>query len=108
MKSKIFELPKQFATKWVGALRGGEYQQIQNQYTTGDGCFCVLGLGHHIDGCKVDGKGSDAFLDSFSNKLPCSNLGHNGGLYSELTKMNDEGITFPVMADWIEANVNFI
>jgi hypothetical protein len=41
--NKHFELPKEFATKWLEDLRSGEYEQARHHLYI-DGAYCCLGV----------------------------------------------------------------
>jgi hypothetical protein len=100
--------------KWVTALRSGQRKQAQGVLRRKDGGFCCLGV--LIDvyqpekwtdpgleaSCYVYGGGGGGMLpDQLVNELdiPISATG-------TLIRMNDDqGKTFPEIADWIEANL---
>ncbi len=97
-------------TKWIRALRSGEYTQDVGALRTSDG-FCCLGvLCDVIDKTKwVAPKdqlnhykcvASVGFLPKFI-KMPKS-------LQKQLAEMNDDGADFTHIADWIKVNVKTI
>lgn len=57
MNMKTYQLPKEFAAKWVAALRSGEYKQCDGQLASPNG-YCCLGVA-----CKAVGA-SDDVLDN--------------------------------------------
>lgn len=105
---KQFKLPKEFATKWVNALRSGEYKQdtVHAQYYVPKiDCYCVMGVGAKVNDFIFLEGGNEA---RNANYIPFSNA-IGPMLYRELYHLNDiENKTFPELADWIEENVEFI
>lgn len=110
---KKYQLPKEFATKWVEALRSGEYGQTREQLTDFHDNYCCLGVL-----CKILNI-SDEVIQSYNTFCiavgdawsPIRHLpkGLNYELHMELTYLNDrEKLTFPEIANWIEKNVEFI
>lgn len=96
---KQFKLPKEFAEKWVAALRSGEYKQSYEDYEN-DGCYCTAGVGYEVNGYQPKG---DKLLN-FPDKDPLT-----GKLFHEIVTMNDEQkLPFAEIADWIEENVEFV
>lgn len=109
------EQQKERVTQWVAALRSGEYQQAQEALRILDEIagedqdayfYCCLGvacqissLGKWNDGEYRDQQGSS---DSY---LPPQVTQYYGLTHEEqldLTHMNDEGIDFATIADFIE------
>lgn len=108
---KKYQLPKEFAQKWIKALRSGEYGQIRNKLSSGDGDYCCLGVA-----CKIIGI-SDAEILEHNDTVICDKWAYNKGIPIELdgdihgvfTSMNDEKLlTFHEISDWIEANVDLV
>jgi hypothetical protein len=103
-------------TRWVAALRSGEYRQ-------GDGClrniadeFCCLGVlcdVHEVGGWHLDG-GREFTYAGYDNELPPPDLKEWAGLDWQSTYVvidgvlntlyhhNDNGRTFAEIADAIE------
>ena len=105
-------MPKEFAEKWVKALRSGEYKQVQ-RHLSKDDCFCCLGvLGTVCLGIPIkqlvffhESIIGIAFLKDIKEPIP---IGLTSELQEELINLNDKDLyTFPQIADWIEANVEF-
>lgn len=97
MQTKQYQLPKEFATKWVEALRSGKYKQTKGNYIDGE-CFCAVGLGFKINNWEVM-PGHIQFMDRVI-KI---------GLECKIMELNDEfNYEFPEIAAWIEQNVEFI
>jgi len=48
---KEFELPKEFATKWVAELRSGKYKQVKSSLFDCGG-YCCLGVAGHLAGLE--------------------------------------------------------
>lgn len=96
---KKYQLPKEFAEKWVKALRSGEHKQIKGSYIK-DGCYCAMGLGFMISGAVV---GEIKLYGAGKTPLKMFDIKSN------IISLNDEkGKSFPEIADWIEANIEFI
>ena len=102
--------------KWLEALRSGKYDQTSGQLRAGN-CFCCLGVLCDIfnpsgwvksDGTYewVYGEGPD---ESHEVGVLPSNFrntyGINSGIESNLILMNDDGMRFPQIADYIEAKL---
>jgi hypothetical protein len=98
-------------TKWLAALRSGEYSQTQQVLHRKDpNGYCCLGVLCEIsesgtwdsDGTyyKFHEKGVDLMAGGATVQrfLPWT-------ISSNLANMNDDGTTFPEIADWIEENV---
>lgn len=102
---------KQLRDAWVAALRSGQYKQGVGTLRKGD-TYCCLGVLCEV--AKIPYRLSDTDL-SCTNKL--RSFGEDAGLFdrpnqrtqsaqARLMEMNDnEGTSFPEIADWIEANV---
>lgn len=121
--------------KWIGALRGGQYQQGTGQlkgYRTDhydedenhvleDPEYCCLGLLAEVAGLPVESYSGEAFLGD-CNPLDTCGLGSEKGdpsdpdyssedpgthttIQRKLAAMNDNGKSFAEIADWIEANI---
>lgn len=122
--TKKYTLPKEFAEKWVKALRSGRYRQ-GDEGLYFNSCYCCLGVGCIVAGATPEEIVGEATaivdIDStfryfkisdkeFYKRIPKEIKGNaiDNDLVSELVKLNDEkGETFPEIADWIEANVKF-
>lgn len=111
---KDYRLPKEFADKWLAALRSGKYKQGKEALKDHKGRYCCLGVaceiaGHNLD---EDGKGEFGFIGSaYKNpKTPREiSMDDDDGedLPGKLAYMNDSGRTFDEIANWIEDNVEF-
>lgn len=109
METKKYKLPKEFATKWVEALRSGEYQQTKKNLKNDAGYRC-LGVACCTIG-NTEGLYGKAYPDS--KLLPIEGIyeryeDDEGALFSVLANLNDGGQSFNQISDWIEANVEFI
>lgn len=87
--------------KWIAALRGGKYKQAQGALRAAHG-FCCLGvLCDVIAPEEWDGgvfRAQEVFLpEPLSNDI--------GGKDIDLAEMNDSGLSFAEIADWIEENL---
>ncbi len=105
-------MDKEIKTKWVEALRSGDYEQGIG-YLCRDGKYCCLGVLAHING---DLETSDGRCGVFGNTvyfyegyLPLTLLRKYGLVPSEaeiLIKMNDiGGNQFDTIAVYIEENL---
>ena len=123
METKKYSLPKEFAEKWLTALRSGEYEQGSSYLSayyfngiTGKNKFCCLGVACVIEGLPLEDLRGEFILSNWP--LPENLKGDRSAntFVRELTDMNDGTIethqadkkSFPEIADWIEQNVNFI
>lgn len=101
------KLPSNLKTKWLEALRSGQYKQ-------GTGClhgedsYCCLGVFSKIQG-RLDGAydgidGSGLLLSDNNphNFLNAVEICEFGGLPCSLASINDKGATFAEIADIIE------
>lgn len=111
---KKFKLPKEFAKKWVEALRSGKYGQARNVLKESrKNEYCCLGVACVISKVKktkllFNEWIEDYVVDGIKN-FPKELIGGFGNdLAYELSKMNDNGKSFDEIADWIEANVEFV
>jgi len=115
---KEYQLPKEFATKWVEALRSGKYSQSPYQLHSKSG-YCCLGVACSISG--YEDLGEAQFISKTGihplrekdigllNVIPVAlQGGTSNDLVEFLTDMNDTGKSFPEIADWIEENVEFV
>lgn len=97
---KKYQLPKEFAEKWVAALRDAEQDtQITGQYYDAElNCYCAMGIGLKANGYKFD---NDGDLVGGINPL-------GDDIWWDIMQLNDrDHKTFPEIADWIEANCEF-
>lgn len=108
---KKYQLPKEFAEKWVAALRSGEYKQGSfGLYRPSNCSYCCLGVA-----CVLAGQSPENIIRQWIDKpisgIPDELIGNGGNndLVHDLSEMNDhDGKTFPEIADWIESNVEFV
>ena len=108
---KGFELPKEFAEKWIAALRSGEYKQgLFKLYRDSSKTFCCLGVACAVEGININNIIGELFIrKGISEKIPKILCGDTlYGLPATLSDMNDTGKSFEEIADWIEQNVKFI
>ena len=96
--------------KWVEALRSGKYKQAKGVLRSMTGGYCCLGVlcdvyrpsGWQKDGLfEFDGRVGGSMLPHTMNAPVGLSEDHEG----TLVNMNDDGMSFPGIADWIEANV---
>lgn len=117
-------LKEEWKKKWLEALRSGKYKQGKGVLQNDKGEFCCLGVlcdlmpeevGKWATSCFGDAvfvkERPDANIVSVS-LLPCNVRalvfdgvnGLKGGSLSSLMDMNDRGVPFKVIADYIEKN----
>lgn len=104
---KQYRLPKEFADKWLAALRSEEYKQGKENLFM-DGCYCCLGIAGRLCGYTENELDRSGLLTvgSFPNVPPELYDGEGfDHLHGKLVIMNDNGKPFPEIADWIEQNV---
>lgn len=109
-------MKKEYKERWIEALRSGDYKQgisfLTRLDSEGNKTHCCLGVAAELfkDGldiveehyCRV------RYYDSASSALPpvlTTKLQLPYSLQSKLGGMNDNGLPFTRIADWIEANV---
>lgn len=134
--NKKYKLPKEFATKWLLALRSGKYEQnkLGALYNYKNNSYCCLGVAASILGCSKENMDqSYVELDTAPKKYPSELLvWDNTGPYELpilLAKLNDgynkdtygleeniillknidvsKGYNFNQIADFIELNTEF-
>jgi hypothetical protein len=88
-------------SKWVAALRSGEYRQGKYALRSGSS-FCCLGVL-----CVLADVAPEQSTESPEDGNPYEWVNQTvGPAYEQLVTMNDaEGKTFPEIADYIEANL---
>lgn len=101
--------------RWVEALRSGKYKQGNaGLHDQEDGTHCCLGVLLYTDGRKPVGQAFCRWA-VFSYRgakssvgLPKQYVRHLGiedASVQSLMRMNDSGVPFPKIADWIEGNL---
>ena len=111
------KLPPKFKEKWLEALRSGKYKQdktfaglLINKDKDKKETFCCLGVACRIMG-TIPSSGDGNICEEFSTiknigripKVLRRNAGEvNSQLHDHLVRMNDNGKTFKVIADFIE------
>lgn len=100
---------------WLAALRSGDY--VQGKYKLNrDGKFCCLGvLWDVVSGEWAEREGVEVREHGLSPKVPsrhiCDALAPYGltpPIIGDLASMNDSGMTFGAIADYIEAKVTLL
>lgn len=108
--TKEYQLPKEFAEKWVAALRSGEYQQGSESLCYNDS-YCCLGVACAISGVvnvpHQDWIKATTAKDTSIPKILIGSAATSGLVYAVST-MNDSGSSFADIADWIEENVQCV
>lgn len=100
-------MKRKIRDKWVAMARSGEYKQgygkLKSVMNNGEACYCINGLLALACGYK------DRTLDLVSWSGIRKRAGISTVLFDDLWRMNDGGrvpeLSFPELADWIEANV---
>lgn len=96
---------------WVAALRSGEYEQTTGQLRSDTG-FCCLGVACDVNdptlwqrhaGGVVEFSYSDPIKTAYLPEALLVQLNLRSGEEDILTKMNDDGVSFAEIADYIEA-----
>lgn len=104
-----FKLPPEMKIKWLEALRSGTFPQDKGRLKSSYG-YCCLGVYAHVLGSSFIKYGSvDVFETNFKGypgeymtKLPHGLIPDS--VQTRLMDMNDGGMSFSEIADWIEAN----
>lgn len=125
---KKYTLPKEFAEKWIKALRSGDYKQGDEMLMTYSEEYCCLGLACKIAGITPKSGYTYGFpydlqrLEKFDlTALPELLREECAGIYNldkpaneqvnfncTVARLNDSGYTFIEIADWIESNTEFV
>lgn len=86
----------QLKTKWLAALRSGEYTQQRGSIGEGKH-LCCIGVAGDVAGLQ--------HLD-WSTHETANKVGLHGKVVTTLIGMNDgDCASFSIIADWIEANI---
>ncbi len=104
--------PKQ--KKWIKALKSGKYKQCKHQLCNGVG-YCCLGVANEV--LDLNEVSSTCLSGSFKSIGLRSGFGlfseqyqfpRGPRTYSNLTELNDNGISFIEIADFIENNPELV
>lgn len=122
MTNKQYRLPKEFATKWVAALRSGEYRQGR-EFLKHLNNWCCIGVAASICGvvnfsCRAALSNTARVLDNSAFGLLDDQLAlipkelkgdvQINRLVWNLVNLNDgQGASFTEIANWIESNCEF-
>ena len=109
---KKFRLPKDFAIKWIEALRSGEYKQGMVSLFKNDSYCCMVVAGRVCGMSKENIKINNGTFKAFNNPKVPEELITIGYTYTPLVRklihLNDEEEkSFNEIADWVEQNVEF-
>lgn len=110
--------PFKGVSKWIEALRSGDYKQGNRLLRDIEDNYCCLGVLCEVMGVPVEPKGSLYLYDQHPDILPPyifsdtplnSRSGAFSGIYvcegtrfSNLAMMNDHGLSFEVIADILD------
>ena len=107
----------EIAAKWTAALRSNKFCQLSEQLANAErtrhccwGVLCELAITDGVD-IEVDQEGDYTTYNLEKYHLPHSvvkwaELTKQSGIYEdELVSMNDDGIPFSKIADYIEKNL---
>lgn len=99
----------EFKTRWLAALRSGDYAQGTGALRH-DGRHCCVGVALDLldpsrwHGCDWGACDSGSLPRHHGDPLQLG--GHKPWtVENQLASMNDDGVSFGGIADWIEANV---
>ena len=95
-------------SKWIEALRGGQYQQGRWTLRPQDHTYCCLGVLCDLinpAGWRHDEFDKHAHEVSFAGDGPIASIGLERRDVRAVVEMNDTGKSFDEIADYIEANV---
>lgn len=108
---KQYQLPREFAEKWVEALRStdetkhhtGELQSIRDR-----SCYCSIGVSCVANEIQISSDGMSMIIDG--KKIDYyEGFIFKGRLAYDLVDLNDrQEKTFAQIADWLTTNVEFI
>jgi len=104
-----YKIEKEFGTKWVKGLRSRKFKKGKFKlYEPTTDCHCALGVAAVVNDFKFTKNGilavkENGHLYLYDDEVVSMNL------YAKITEMNDhDDLPFRKIADWIEANVEFI
>jgi len=119
-----YKIPKDFGIKWVNALRSGNYKQGKDDlYKAFNNSYCCIGVAGSI--CDISNQDMNEkglfskddfsleFIEQLSFPIELTGSAYANPLVNELINMNDGTnncvkMDFNEIADWIEANCEFI
>lgn len=104
------KLNPEFKTKWLAALRSGDFEQGRD-FLAGYGKFCCLGVGCVVLGIGPEGENGNLRTDQPAGFATLAWDGETTNDFEyealsaqcDLARMNDAGKTFLEIADIIEA-----
>lgn len=96
-------MDKKLKAKWVKALRSGKYEQ-GGLVLRHENAYCCLGVLRHINDPK-DNESSDIEPGAMLSDKQLKRFGFGPRTAEKLADMNDEGISFNEIADYIERNL---
>lgn len=103
---KQFKLPKEFAEKWIIALRSSEYKQGHSMLltiTNEEEChYCCLGVAAKICGIPTEELHTE-YINHAYDLIPDEIVGNVNNLPSFLSQLND-GISNSEYIEFIEGN----
>ena len=101
------EMDEELKSRWISALRSGTYKQGTSFLRKKNGKYCCLGVLANL--CEEEWHLDTHYYDVYSVLGSCSIYGETVGLtqnqIEQLSGMNDDGLNFNQIANWIERNV---
>lgn len=99
------KLPQGFKTKWVNALRSGNYTRGEGKmYDPKTGCYDALGVAHRVAGVPKSEIANEHGPSAKYRFLP-NMLVENAELVNKFIDFNDKGMSFKWTAAYIEHNL---
>ena len=103
------KLPEDIKTKWLEALRSGEYKQgVKQLHNSIYNTYCCLGVLGHICGYTNEKLATNSVLwggDYENVPKIVQGAWWDNEVVNILTQMNDAGQSFLDIANWIEENL---
>jgi hypothetical protein len=108
---KKYQLPKEFAEKWVEALRTTTEEKHHHgrlRHPANIDCFCGIGIGMVANNIVISDDGVAIIIDSKTTDYFNSFIFEYALVCDFVVKNDQERLTFFELSDWLEENVEFI